>query len=153
MDEEKENIRFYVTMPKSYYVSVGFGSGMLNSPVVVIDPTAAGLDAYSKGHSKPNENAENIYTILDSTNVGMTSRVTLQRPVVVQREGRDETIPFDETLEMIYAFNPDKYGFHGKYNKGFFTMKVNSETGDVTFNYGKRGDESYKVQKTVKEME
>ncbi|CAI2370420.1 unnamed protein product [Moneuplotes crassus] len=160
LDEEKENFRFYVTMPRNYYVSVGFGDGMLNSPVVVIDPTAAGMDgvpvihdAYSKGRAKPKDNAENIYTIIDSTNVGMTSRVTLQRPVVVQREDRDETIPFDETLEMIYAFNPDKYGFHGKYNKGFFTMKVNSGTGDVTFNYGKRNDEPYRVQKIVKGTE
>ncbi|CAI2373795.1 unnamed protein product [Moneuplotes crassus] len=157
LDDSLQNFNIYVSMPQNYFVGLGFGSSMKDANIVVIDATEESFngvpvihDAHSSEHGKPVDNEESVFKLLDSTSDGDLLTVALQRPVVVQRDGRDETIPFDEEIKMIYAFKEGKYGYHGKDSRGFFTLNVSSETGDVTFNSNPVGTKYNKIKEAMK---
>ncbi len=135
-----DDIQFTFTFPAEHYISVGFGYTMEDAPMVVVfDKVADGhttpmvMDMFSKNHHKPKDNKENIYRMVDAKFDNGTWTCTIERPLNVQREGRDESIALDEQIAMQYAFHKAKWGKHTKNDRGIFNMTIDSISGRVKY--------------------
>ncbi|CAI2386100.1 unnamed protein product [Moneuplotes crassus] len=134
IDKTKKNFIFKVNLLYGYYLGIGFGKNMTNVPILVINDEEADkktipvlMDTYSKKYGYPQANQENIYQMVRAEAMETGWDLTIQRPIALEREGRDESIPLDELINMIYAFK-ESYGKHTRQDRGFFTMGINSRT-------------------------
>ena len=138
LDNKNENIIFRVQFPVGYWVGIGFGTSMTNTSILLIDDNLEREfpyvnDTFSTGHRAPTLNTENLYRLTKFTKTDDTWELYIQRPIVIEREGRNETIPLDEQINMYYAFKNGEFSKHAKTDRGFFLMKLHSATHTVTF--------------------
>lgn len=134
IDRVGKNFEFKVTLQYGYYIGIGFGLNMTGAPIVILDDKEGDKqtipvirDTYSKGWGPPGDNEENFYKLISAKAGEDAWELIIQRPIVLQREERDETIQLDQELRMIYAYK-EGYGEHELNQRGFFNMIINSKT-------------------------
>lgn len=141
LDDTFQNAEFTFVFPQEYYISVGFGYTMKDAPMVVIfdDPqsdqeTPTIMDLISRDHHHPRPNTENFYKLKEARNNNGTWTVTVERPLVIKRDGRDETILLDQQIGMQYAFHKAEWKKHTTSDRGIFNMTIDGVTGRVVYN-------------------
>ncbi|CAI2386298.1 unnamed protein product [Moneuplotes crassus] len=150
LDQTKENVIFDIIMPQNYYTAIGFGTSMSGAPIMVADATGENLtetpkiyDTYSEGYDIPKENMENWYKLLKADLQEKKWHLSIQRPLYIVREGRDETIKLGKKIDMIYAFKEGEYDYHGNNQRGFFYFVANPKTGAINFNQFESDSDTY----------
>ena len=82
----------------------------------------------------PDQNEDNYYRISTKESNAEGWVLSIERPIEIEREGRNETIMLDKVSNMIYAYKEGSFSRHARTNRGFFTMRVNSRSQTVDFN-------------------
>lgn len=132
--------KYHITIPEGFWLGIGFGTNMTDAPILLINDGEGGDapiidDTFSKGHGKPDSNPKNEYkystTPINKNGVWI---LEIERLVVIKREGRDETILFDQSIQMIYAFKQGKLSQHAATDRGRLRMLIDSKSGMVVFN-------------------
>mmetsp|Transcript_4956 Transcript_4956/g.4736 ORF Transcript_4956/g.4736 Transcript_4956/m.4736 type:complete len:542 (+) Transcript_4956:57-1682(+) len=143
LNTEKTYFQIHISMPTDHYVGIGFGEDMFNVPMVVADgitppsdETPIIHDCFSIGHKLPVDNTENVYNLIEHELEENQWSLTFERPIKLERDGRDETMDITKPMIMVYGFRDEAYKFHGKGNRGLFNMTIDPSTGKAYFNGG-----------------
>jgi hypothetical protein len=115
------------------------GDDMFDTPMLIVNgitgaPTPIIDDTHSEGHAPPQPNPTNFYTLVSTKATEAGFELVLSRSVRILRENRNETLDYFIDIDMVYAFRDEKFGYHGATQRGFFSMMLNNQTGDVSFN-------------------
>lgn len=152
LDVPDNTIIYQVEVPQGYWFGLGFGTSMTNASILVVNANEEFNppllnDTFAKGHGFPRLQDVNIYKLLSSelTEEGIWI-LEISRPIVYQEGDRNDTLRFDSRIDMIYAYGESSFARHSRTNRGFFSMRLNSQSRLITFKqFADAGDVYYKI--------
>ena len=102
-----QTINYIANIPNKGYFSVGYGTSMYNTDMIVwfaMGATSSQSDLYSTSHDKPKTLTPNSYV---TTFVVQAASTQFYSSRTLVASGKDTyNIPLDSVIKMIYAYDP-----------------------------------------------
>ena len=138
--EDLGNITYTLHFPKNFWIGIGYGPTMTNTPMFIFQPDINPdydkfNDTWSTRHTHPTVYDEKMYSYkeIESGDEDYYRYEITRKLNITRRANESNVITLDQRLDGCWAYKEGDFGYHGRSNRGGYTMFARSD-GTVVFN-------------------
>lgn len=142
LDKDNGRLYFNHTMLAGHFIGLGVQNSEDDADIYGIQITKEDevttamkvFDVYITGGNEVHSYTKQAYKGLKMKQALPRVSVEYYRPLKLTRKGRNQTLELDKDYKMTYVFEEQNIEDRGFSNRGYFTMRLDSNTGSVYIN-------------------